>query len=71
MNRTLTYNLSRLLSLYFLGSGQHNTEAYGCHPTSEILHRTSEIRHPTFNIRDPTFDIRHPRFDIRHLTSEI
>ena len=50
------------------------TEAYRCHPTSELRHRTSEIWYPTFDIRHPRFDIPliwHPRFDIRHLTSDI
>ena len=50
------------------------TEAYRCHPTSELRQRTSEIWYPTFDIRHPRFDIRliwHPRFDIRHLTSDI
>ena len=49
----------------------NHTEAYRCHPTSNIRHRTSEIRHPTFDIRDPIFDIRHPTSDIRHPTSDI
>ena len=49
----------------------NHTEAYRCHPTSNIRHRTSEIRHPTFDIRDPIFDIRHPTFDIRHPTFDI
>ena len=42
-----------------------STEAYRCHPTSNI-------RDPTSDIRDSTYEIRHPRFDIQHLqTSEI
>ena len=52
----------------------HNStgsEAYRCHPTSEIRYSTSDIRHPTSQIWHPTSEIRHPRFGIRHLISEM
>ena len=59
----------------------HNStgsEAYRCHPTSEIRYSTFDIRHPRFDIlhliseiRYPTSEIRHPRFGIRHLISEM
>ena len=48
-----------------------NTEAYRCHPRSDIRHPRSDIRHPRSDIRHPTSDIRHPTSDIRHPTSDI
>ena len=52
----------------------HNStgsEAYRCHPTSEIRYSTSDIPDLTSDIWYPRFDIRHPRFDIPDLASDI
>ena len=47
------------------------TEAYRCHPTSNIRHPASDSWHPRFDIRHLTSEIRHPTSDIRHPTSDI
>ena len=70
---TISIRFNLLQNCSFVTTSEF-TEAYRCHPTSELRHRTSEIWYPTFAIRHPRFDIRliwHPRFDIRHLTSDI